>query len=84
MSSTSWKPTRKWLATQCTATTAVVVSWVNAGAWNKSLTIATIGLVSQAAVGYLVSNGDASAPASSATDPNGKAVTPTGARSTTA
>ncbi len=85
MSSTSWKPTRKWLATQCTATTTVVVAWVNAGTWTKPLTIATIGLVSQAAIGYLVSNGDSSSPVSSAADPSGGTpVGRTGARSTTA
>jgi len=51
-------PTRKWWATQITATTTLAVAWVNAGHWDKPLTIAAIGVVSQAAVVYLVPNGD--------------------------
>jgi hypothetical protein len=58
-------PSRKWLATQCTALATLAVSWVDAGAWTKPLSIAAIGLVSQAAAGYLISNGEqpADAPA---------------------
>ena len=51
-------PTRKWWATQISATTTLAVAWVNVGTWNKSLTIAAIGVVSQAAVVYLVPNGE--------------------------
>ncbi len=96
----SWRPSRKWLATQCTAAATVAVAWVNAGAWTKPLTIAMIGLVSQAVVGYLVSNGDpspaasaasvsdlaspAASPASAAASPSGGLVPAAGARSTTA
>ena len=51
-------PTRKWWATQITATTTLAIAWVNAGHWNKPLTIAAIGVVSQAAVVYLVPNAE--------------------------
>ena len=51
-------PTRKWWATQISATTTLAVAWVNAGHWNKPLTIGAIGLLSQAAVVYLVPNGE--------------------------
>jgi hypothetical protein len=51
-------PTRKWWATQISATTTLAVAWVNAGTWNKPLTIAAIGVISQAAVVYLVPNGE--------------------------
>jgi len=54
----SWMPTNKWLAAQCTATATLAVTWVNAGAWTKPLSIALIGLVSQAIAAYLVSNAD--------------------------
>jgi hypothetical protein len=54
--STTWMPTRKWMATQSTALATLAVAWVDAGAWSKPLSIATIGLVSQAVVGYLVPN----------------------------
>jgi hypothetical protein len=49
-------PTRKWFATQMTALAALLIAWVNAGEWNKTLTVALIGLLSQAVVGYLVPN----------------------------
>lgn len=58
MSTKTWMPTRKWIATQSTALATLAVAWVNAGTWNKPLSIATIGLVSQAVVGYLVPNVD--------------------------
>jgi hypothetical protein len=51
------RPTRKWWAAQISATTTLITSWVSAGAWNKPLTLAAIGLVSQAAIAYLVPNG---------------------------
>ena len=57
MENTSRNPTRKWLATQITALTALLVAWVAAGAWDRTLTIALIGLISQALVGYLIPNG---------------------------
>jgi hypothetical protein len=51
-------PTRKWWAAQITALTALVTAWVNAGTWNKPLTVAAIGLVSQGVIAYIVPNGD--------------------------
>ena len=81
----TWRPSRKWLATQCTAAATVAVAWVNEGAWTKPLSIAMIGLVSQAVVGYLVSNGDPSPAASaSGASPSSGLVTATGAQRTTA
>ena len=52
----SYWPTRKWLVTQVTALTALLIAWVTADAWDKTLTIALIGLISQAIIGYLVPN----------------------------
>jgi hypothetical protein len=49
-------PTRKWVATQTTAIAALLVSWTTLGTWDASLTIAAIGIVAQAVVGYLVPN----------------------------
>lgn len=51
-------PTRKWWATQITASTALMTAWVSAGQWDKTLTVAAIGVASQAAVVYLVPNAD--------------------------
>lgn len=58
MAQAPWIPSRKWLATQVTAVAALVVAWVNQGAWDKTLSIALIGVVSQALFSYLVPNGD--------------------------
>ncbi len=70
----SWKPTNKWLAAQCTGTATLAIAWVNAGAWTKPLTIALIGLVSQAVVAYLVSNADPSSETSASTGAQGAAT----------
>jgi hypothetical protein len=51
-------PTRKWWAAQITAVTTLATAWVTAGAWNRPLTLAAIGVVSQALVVYLVPNAD--------------------------
>jgi hypothetical protein len=51
-------PTRKWWATQITAVTTLATAWVTTGTWNKPLTLAAIGVVSQALVVYLVPNGE--------------------------
>jgi len=85
----SWKPTNKWWAAQCTATATLAVSWVNAGDWNKPLTIALIGLVSQATVAYLVSNAEPSTETSATSGaargtPTGGLATSPGVRSSTA
>jgi len=50
-------PTRKWWATQIRAVTTLATAWVSTGGWSKPLTMASIGLVSQAVVVYLVPNG---------------------------
>ncbi|GLW65114.1 hypothetical protein Arub01_33580 [Actinomadura rubrobrunea] len=49
-------PTRKWWAALITALTAVLINWVQAGHVTKEILIALIGVVSQAAVAYLVPN----------------------------
>ncbi len=53
---TNWKPSRKWFATQVTALTALALMYVTTGAWNQEETIAAIGIVSQAALSWLVPN----------------------------
>jgi hypothetical protein len=53
---TSRMPTRKWLVTQTTAVAAVLVAWVNVGGWDKTISIAVIGLMSQAVASYLMPN----------------------------
>jgi hypothetical protein len=85
----SWKPTNKWLAAQCTGTATLAISWVNAGAWTKPLTIALIGLVSQAVVAYLVSNAEPSSETSAAPGAKGGTTStglasPSGVQSTAA
>ncbi len=55
---TTWKPTNKWIAAQCTAVAALAISWVNAGEWTRPLTAAAIGVAAQATAAYLVSNGE--------------------------
>ena len=50
------------MATQVTAIAALLVAWVNAGAWDKTLTIALIGVVAQSIVGYLIPNAGAKDP----------------------
>jgi hypothetical protein len=49
-------PTNKWIVTQITALAALLTAYVQVGAWNKELTIALIGLVSQALIGYIAPN----------------------------
>ena len=56
MTPVSWIPTRKWGATLVTALAALGVAWANAGEWNKTLTVALIGVIAQSLVGYLVPN----------------------------
>ena len=50
-------PTRKWWATQISGVATLATAWVSTGGWSKPLTMASIGLVSQAVVVYLVPNG---------------------------
>ena len=85
----SWKPTNKWWAAQCTGMATLAVAWVNAGGWNKPLTIALIGFVSQATAAYLVSNAEPSTEASGAgerqaSSPDGLVAAPSGMQSTAA
>ena len=62
-----WAPSRKWYATLVTALAALLTAWVTAGAWDKTLSIALIGLVGQSVIGYLVPNaGDQQPPTSQA------------------
>jgi hypothetical protein len=49
-------PSRKWFATQVTALTALALMWVTTGSWDQEETIAVIGVVSQAALAYLIPN----------------------------
>lgn len=74
-------PTRKWWATQITATTALATAWVSAGRWDRPLTLAAIGVVSQAAVVYLVPNADPAPKPdrSTAAAPAPRGATPQGA-----
>lgn len=52
----SWKPTKKWVATQITAVAAVLTMWVTTGSWDQEETVALIGLISQAALAWYVPN----------------------------
>lgn len=54
----TWLPTRKWVATQVTATAALAVAWATAHEWSTTLTISAIGIGSQALIAYLVPNSD--------------------------
>lgn len=49
-------PTRKWWATQVTALAALAVMYFTTGGWDVEESVAAVGLVSQAAIGYLVPN----------------------------
>jgi hypothetical protein len=49
-------PTRKWWATQVTALAALAVMWATTGTWDTEETVGAIGLVSQAAISWLVPN----------------------------
>jgi hypothetical protein len=49
-------PTRKWLATQVTALTGLVIAWIVAAGWNQQMSIAAVTLIGQAVAGYLVPN----------------------------
>ena len=51
-------PTNKWIVTQITALAALITAWVTAGQWDKTLTVAAIGVITQAIVGYLCPNTD--------------------------
>lgn len=52
----SLTPTRKWWVTQITALAALAVMYVTTGSWDLEESVAAIGLVSQAALGWLTRN----------------------------
>jgi len=52
----SWLPTRKWFAAQIAAVATLLVAWLNADGWNKTLAVALVGLVAQALITYIVPN----------------------------
>lgn len=54
----SAKPTKKWIVTQITAVAAVATMWVTTGSWDTEETVALIGLLTQASLGYLQPNND--------------------------
>ncbi len=56
MHNTDSLPTRKWWATQVTAVTGLLTSWIVVDEWNQQLSIAAVTLVGQALVGYLIPN----------------------------
>ncbi len=49
-------PTRKWWAANVTAATALALMYVTTGGWDQEESIALIGLVSQAALSWLIPN----------------------------
>ena len=58
MEEKSLQPTRKWWVGQTTALAALVIAWVNVGAWDKTVTVGFIGFASQAITSYLTPNHD--------------------------
>lgn len=58
----SWAPTRKWWVTQVTALAALATMYLTTGSWDIEESVAAVGLVSQAAIAWLVPN-EATAPA---------------------
>jgi hypothetical protein len=62
-------PTRKWWAAQIAALTTLTTGWVSAGHWSKPLSLAAIGVVSQAAIAYIVPNVDPVSRGERAADP---------------
>lgn len=56
MAEVGLKPTRKWIATQITALAAILVMWQSTGSWDVEETVALIGFLSQASIGWLVPN----------------------------
>lgn len=73
-------PTRKWIATQVTATSAFAIAWVTSGAWNSTLSIALIGLISQAVISYLVPNAETPGGVPTKSEVTAEAMRPIGVR----
>jgi hypothetical protein len=51
-------PTKKWWTTQITALAALAVLVATSGHWSTEATVALIGLISQAGLGWVVPNDD--------------------------
>lgn len=49
-------PSRKWLAARVVAVHALAVMYLTTGSWDVEESIALVGLLSEAAVSYLVPN----------------------------
>ena len=49
-------PSRKWLAARITAAGGLAIAWIEAGGWDTTLGIATVTMVVEAAVAYLLPN----------------------------
>jgi hypothetical protein len=56
MEEKSLQPTRKWWVSQTTAMAALLIAWVNVGAWDKTVTVGIIGFATQAITSYLTPN----------------------------
>lgn len=56
VSEPSAAPTRKWWATQVTAVAALAVMYFTTGGWDTEESVAAVGVISQALIGYLVPN----------------------------
>ena len=52
----SLAPTRKWWATQVTALAALAVMYFTTGGWDTEESVAAVGVVSQALIGWLTPN----------------------------
>jgi hypothetical protein len=52
----SLKPTRKWWVTQVTALAALAVMYLTTGGWDNEESVALVGIISQAVIGWLVPN----------------------------
>jgi hypothetical protein len=52
----SWIPTRKWFAAQAAAVVMLGSEWFINGSWNKPLTMAAVGFLTQATTSYLIPN----------------------------
>ena len=55
-STPDWTPSRKWLAARITAAGGLVIAWFEAGEWSATLGIATVTVLVEAAVSYLLPN----------------------------
>lgn len=53
---TTSAPTKKWIVTQVTAAAALAVMYLTTGSWDTEESVAAVGLVSQAIIGYVVRN----------------------------